>query len=206
MIAVAGGKGGCGKTTTALGIAGELAGPSPVTLVDADVDMPDLHVLTQTPAAPGLDDLATDGRIEQCRHPATEEPGVYLVPAGNGYTAVAPALRRLRAEDGHVIVDTAAGSSTTVSEPIRVADRVVLVSTPTRESLVDTAKTASLARAIGTPILGLVINRSDGSIDPGHLFDCDVLTHVPTVSEEFPHRVTRSSYAPVVRAIRKRNT
>ena len=206
MIAVAGGKGGCGKTTTALGIAGELAGPSPVTLVDADVDMPDVHVLTQTPAAPGLDDLATGSRVENCCHPAAEDPGVHVVPAGNGCTAVAPALRRLRSEDGHVVVDTAAGSSTTVTEPIRIADRVLLVSTPTRESLVDTAKTASLARAIGTPILGLVVNRSDGSIDPGHLFDCDVLTHVPTVSEDNPHHVTRSSYAPVVRAISKRNT
>ncbi|ESS06245.1 MAG: CobQ/CobB/MinD/ParA nucleotide binding domain protein, partial [uncultured archaeon A07HB70] len=40
MLAIAGGAGGAGKTTTALGLARAL--PGRVVVADADVDMPDL--------------------------------------------------------------------------------------------------------------------------------------------------------------------
>lgn len=46
MLAIAGGKGGCGKTTTALGVAAALPG-RPV-VADADWDLPNLHRLAAT--------------------------------------------------------------------------------------------------------------------------------------------------------------
>ncbi|MFB6218937.1 MAG: AAA family ATPase, partial [Halobacteriaceae archaeon] len=54
MLAVCGGKGGVGRTTTAVGLGAALAGHHRATLVvDADADMPDLHALAGTPAEPG---------------------------------------------------------------------------------------------------------------------------------------------------------
>lgn len=206
MLAVAGGKGGCGKTTTALGIAAILGERTPVTVVDADVDMPDLHVETATPPTPGLDGLAAGEPIDDCRHAAMEYPGVSVVPAGTAEAATERGLDRLRGIDDSVVVDTPAGASVDVTIPLSVADRILLVSTPTRESLVDTAKTAELARSLGTPIVGLVCNRSDGSVDPSALFDCAVLAHVPTVADGLPHRVERTSFLGLLDAIDERNT
>lgn len=55
MLAIAGGKGGSGKTTTtaclARGLAGE--GPPPIA-VDGDCDMPDLHLVAGTCPRPGI--------------------------------------------------------------------------------------------------------------------------------------------------------
>lgn len=198
MIAIAGGKGGCGKTTTSLGIARVLGERESVTIVDADVDMPDLHVETNTPPEPGADGIADGRQIPACRHSPLGEPGISVVPAGSDMNACDSALRRLRQAEDRIIVDTAAGASVDVTTPLRRADRVVLVSTPTRESLVDTAKTAAIARSIGTPIAGVVLNRSDGSLDPSPLLDCAVLSHVPTVADGEPWRVARASYAAAV--------
>lgn len=206
MLAVAGGKGGCGKTTIALGVAAVLGERSPVTVVDADVDMPDLHVETATPASPGLDGLAAGEPVDGCRHAAMEYPGVSVVPAGTAADSIQRGIERLRHIDEHVIIDTPAGASVNVTVPLGIAERVVLVSTPTRESLVDVAKTAELARSLGTPIVGLVCNRSDGSIDQSVLFDCEILAHVPTIVDGRPHRVERTSFLDVVRAVSERNT
>ncbi|RDZ49114.1 CDP-4-dehydro-6-deoxy-D-gulose 4-reductase, partial [Haloferax sp. Atlit-10N] len=44
MLAIAGGKGGCGKTTIALGVGQALGTPTrPALVVDTDRDMPNLH-------------------------------------------------------------------------------------------------------------------------------------------------------------------
>lgn len=206
MLAIAGGKGGCGKTTTALGIARVLAERESVTVVDADVDMPDLHVETTTPAEPGVDALADGEPISACRHRAVGEPGISVVPAGSERSATERALERLSRTSDRIVVDTPAGASVDVTRPIRRADRVVLVSTPTRESLVDTAKTAAIARSIGTPIGGVVLNRSDGSLDPRPLLECEVLSHVPTVADGEPWRVARPSYAAALDGFSERNT
>jgi septum site-determining protein MinD len=56
MLALAGGKGGCGKTTTALGLAAALDGPAVV--VDTDRAMPNLHALAGVERHPTLADLA----------------------------------------------------------------------------------------------------------------------------------------------------
>src|SRR6056297_615748 len=55
MLAIAGGKGGCGKTTTAVGLARAFAslGADPL-VVDADLDMPDLHHRTGVDREPGI--------------------------------------------------------------------------------------------------------------------------------------------------------
>lgn len=205
MLAVAGGKGGCGKTTTALGIASVFGEREPVTVVDADVDMPDLHVETETPLEPGLDALASGAPIDDCRHGALELPGVSVVPAGTTGDAIERSLERLGRCDERVVVDTPAGASVDATRPIRAADSALLVTTPTREGLVDATKTAEIARSVGTPIVGVLVNRSDGSVDPAHLFDCDVLGHVPTVDHGPVYRVERPLFARAVRAIRSRN-
>lgn len=56
MLAVAGGKGGSGKTTTALGLAGAFAQRRRRPLVvDCDLDAPNLHLRAGVPRDPGLD-------------------------------------------------------------------------------------------------------------------------------------------------------
>ncbi len=165
MLAIAGGKGGCGKTTTTLGLAGALGrARRSVLATDADVDMPDLHLLADVEPTPNLAEVAADGDVETATHPPPNLSGVGIVPAPQSIgerVSLSDALAHLVGTADHVLVDCPAGAGPDAVTPLRVADHVLLVTTPTPACLRDAAKTAAMARALGTTIVGVVLTRAE---------------------------------------------
>jgi len=147
VLAIAGGKGGSGKTTTALGVAGALAQRRRRPLVvDCDLDAPNLHLRAGVDRDPGVD----APNPEAAAHEAVALPGVDVVPVGDADGAdLAAALDALPA-DRPVLLDCPAGASEAAARPLRAADATVLVTTLGRESVEDAVKTAAMARAVGT--------------------------------------------------------
>ena len=190
MLAIAGGKGGCGKTTTAIGLARALAtlGTRPL-VVDADIDMPDLHHRTEVDREPGITAAVESGNPRSVAQRSSRFPGIDVVPCDGADTATAAALfeRLANRTDGQadapILLDCPAGASPDAAAPLRAADRAVLVSTPRAQSLRDAAKTAAMARELDTEPVGVVLVRSDGTVDPSELLDCAVVVHVPEQPE-----------------------
>jgi len=185
MLAVAGGKGGVGTTTAVLGLAGVLAraGRDPVA-VDADVDMPDLHVLAGLDREPAADALAAGRPLGEVVQRAPDLPGVGVVASGAPGTVPA-ALRRLREWHGPVVVDCPAGASGDAARPLRACDRTVLVTTATPAAVEDTRKTAAMARRLGAPPLVALVRGSAGA-GAGTGFDCPV-ERLPAVAADRVH-------------------
>jgi septum site-determining protein MinD len=179
MLAIAGGKGGVGKTTTALGLGRVLAraGRDPI-VVDADVDMPDLGLLAGVDREPSTDRLADGAPIERAIQHSPDHSGLGIVPAGRPETLPA-ALRRLEGWHGPVLVDCPAGASRDATRPLRCCDRTALVTTDTHEALEDTAKTAAVAEVLETPPVVAAV-RGDGTRRAEPWFECPVV-RVPTV-------------------------
>ncbi|WP_338729193.1 P-loop NTPase [Haladaptatus sp. DJG-WS-42] len=177
MLAVAGGKGGCGKTTTTLGLAGALARAGrDVVAVDADCAMPNLHELAGVPRNPGLPALETDS-VEAASHSYPENPRVRIVPAGppKSDCSLTRALMNLPASH-ETLLDCPAGAGPAAAGPLRVADRTLLVSTPNPASLCAAVKTAAMARALSAPPIGVLLTRCETPpAGIGRLFDCPVL-------------------------------
>ena len=200
MLALAGGKGGCGKTTTACGLAGALvrAGSGPggcrPLVADADVDMPDLHDRVGADPGPGLDAIADGAPVGSVVQTGHDLPGVDVVASGDVDSAT-PALQRLATLDRPVLVDCPAGAGPDAAGPLQVADRAVVVSTATRPSLEDAAKTAAMSRTLGTPIDCLVLRETPGGSD-GHLDDRRLgrLVEAPAVVR-LPYRPDRPDSA-----------
>ncbi|WP_232703070.1 MinD/ParA family ATP-binding protein [Halobacterium wangiae] len=174
VFAVASGKGGVGKTTTAVNAAAAMAesGRS-VVLVDYDLGMANLGaVLTVEPAAATLHDvLAGDAETLDAVGSA---PGDLDVMVGGtdieDFGRADPSKLRdvaadLREAYDVVVVDTGGGLSHDTTVPLGLADDVLLVSTPQGAALENTAKTLALAERVGGEVAGLVLTRVSGSVD-----------------------------------------
>lgn len=157
MFAVAGGKGGCGKTTTTLGLgrAAARAGLEAL-LVDADAAMPNLHTAAGVDREPTLGDGAPS-TVAQA-HP--ENPAVGIVPAPGATAASTTSLERCRDAADVVLLDCPAGAGRDAAVPLRVADATVLVTTTEPTSLRAAALTAAVSRTIGTPVAGVIVSRA----------------------------------------------
>jgi septum site-determining protein MinD len=214
MLAIAGGKGGCGKTTTAIGLAHAMArnGDTPL-VADADVEMPDVHVVADVPTEPGLRAVARGQSLETATH-RTRLDGVSAAPAaGIDETDLPSALTRLRGWPGHTVVDCPAGAARDAAVPLRVADRTLLVTTPSSQCVLDTVKTAAMARTLGAQPIGIVVVCARGAPEsPGppfaarSAFECPLLGRVPPGrNRPLTAGIVRSAFDRVAKKINKRN-
>lgn len=156
IVAVAGGKGGVGKSTAALNLAAELD----AVLVDADLTGADL------PPGTGADlhDVLA-GRADPVA--ATQRWGsIRLVPCGRTLAGaraatleeLEPAIDRLEREFDRVVIDCPAGLARDVGTVLACSDLCVLVTIPERPALVDGLRTARLATDLGTPVAAVAVN------------------------------------------------
>jgi septum site-determining protein MinD len=211
MLSVVGGKGGCGKTTTAVGLGRAFAARGErVLLVEGDCDTPNLHTVTRTPYAPGVGVACADTPVERAIHRSRAYPGVDVLPAGSRTGAVPPGvLERARGYPGRVVIDCPAGATSAVTAPTAAADAAVVVSTPRIESQRDAAKTVRMARSLDTPPLGAVLTRAPPGVSPveGPLVDeCDLLGAVPRAEgSPLADPVVRSAYGRLAENLAERN-
>jgi len=157
ILAVAGGKGGVGKSTVALNLAAELD----AVLVDADLTMADLP----TGTGPDLHDVLA-GRASP--HAAVRTGGlVDILPCGRTLagariaepTELPAVLEAVAASHGDVVVDTPAGMEADAGLPLATAEAAVLVTTGDRPAIADAVRTRELARELDAGLVRVVLNR-----------------------------------------------
>jgi len=173
VYTIAGGKGGVGKTTTVASIAVALhdAGES-VALIDADLSMANLAAMIDVEHDEGIHQvLAGDTDVADV---AVEiEDGLTIVPGDHGLDLVSGAdpanlsavVEPLEAEHDVVLLDTGAGLDHETLVATGLADAVLLTTTPHRESIADTRKTAGFIEHADARLLGAVVTRTDPETD-----------------------------------------
>ncbi len=208
MIAVAGGKGGSGKTTTALGLARALSRRgAPAVAADADWDLPNLAGLAaetadRSPAATVVEAVRERGSVDP------ERSALTVLAAPDEPDTVAPeatfdALGDAVPDEAPTLLDCPAGASPDAAAPLRAADRSLLVTPLRRSALRDAAKTAAIARRLDCPPLGVVAVRAASVPDPvADLLGCPVLGRVPAAAPApLSDPAVRSAYDDLARRL-----
>lgn len=219
MIAVAGGKGGSGKTTTTLGLARALSRRgAPAVAADADWDLPNLARL----ASETTDAAAGDGSAAGCGEtpttvvdavrdrgsvsPDRSAPAVLAAPDGPASVDPGPTLEGLGdavPDDAATLLDCPAGASPDAAAPLRAADRSLLVTPLRRSALRDAAKTAAIARRLDCPPLGVVAVRASSVPDTvTDLLGCPVVGRIPSrAPSPLSDPTVRSAYDDLARRL-----
>ena len=175
---IAGGKGGVGRTTTALNVGAALEKQGyNVALVDADVEMTDLGEMLGLDPEEGVHgvltgEISVNDAIYDGPHGLTVVPGDPSLAAFAAVDETKPRLHRvsepLTAAHDIVLLDTAAGLRRVHQDAFEAADGTILVTTPTDVAVSATEKTAAVARR-GTDILGVTVTHINESTDLGEI-------------------------------------
>jgi septum site-determining protein MinD len=190
VYAITGGKGGVGKTTTAINAGTALAQQGLcVVIVDADLGMTNLGTMLDIQHDPTIHDVLA-GRASLADAVVEGPAGVDVLPGSRELEAFPEAdpealgdvLEGLRYDYDCVVVDTSVGLDTETVVPIRAADAAILVSTPDQVAIRDGRKMARLAERVDTKLLGAVVTKGDeGTTVPevADRLDVTVLAAVP---------------------------
>ena len=157
IVAVAGGKGGVGKSTVSLNLANELD----AVVVDADLSVPDLPL----GGGPTLHDVLADRAKPS--DAVTTNGSVRIVPSGRTLAGACAStvsklpsvLETLERTHGRVVVDCPAGLARDVGVLVYAADAAVLVTMTEKPAVLDALRTKQLARTVQTPIVSVAVNQ-----------------------------------------------
>jgi len=168
LLVISSGKGGVGKTTTSVNLATALAKQNKsVILVDGNLTTPNvgLHLgLTKFPIT--LNDVLK-GEASLTDSIYIHPLGFKLVPGSLSVSSFSEINSRklkkifedLKEMADFVIVDSAAGLGNESISVLKNADEVLIVTNPELPAVTDAFKIVTLAKEIGIPVKGVILNR-----------------------------------------------
>jgi septum site-determining protein MinD len=188
VITITSGKGGTGKTTTAinLGVALSSLGED-VTVVDANLTTPNVGLHLGAPIVPiSLNHiLLGKAAIEDAIY--EHESGTKIMPSSLSvreldkvkFAKLGDVAKRLRKGKGYVIFDSAAGLGEEAVAAMSAADDVIIVTNPEMPSVTDALKTVKVAEGLDKTVSGVILTRYTGDKNEMSLASIKDLLEVP---------------------------
>jgi flagellar biosynthesis protein FlhG len=182
ILAIASGKGGVGKTSVATNLAVDLAGRGlRVLLLDGDLGPANAHILLGTQPRRTLKDYI-DGSAQLAEIVQEGPRGVRLISGGSGdvdladangstTTKIVGAVRSLQPYCDVILLDMAAGIGKSVTNLVKIAERVLVVTTPNFTAVSDAYGLVKVLVGDGyRRPMHLIVNRAQSAEEANQVF------------------------------------
>ena len=168
LITITSGKGGVGKTTTAINLSMALNSfGKNVILVDANMTTPNVGLHLGAPIVPISLNHVLLGKAKVIDAIYQHDSGTKVVPSSLSvrelrrlnYGKMKDLNKKLRKMADFVILDSAAGLGEEAISAMEAADELIVVTNPEITAVTDALKTVKLAEELGKPVRGVIVNR-----------------------------------------------
>ncbi|HIH14348.1 MAG TPA: cell division ATPase MinD [Candidatus Nanoarchaeia archaeon] len=171
LLTIISGKGGVGKTTTAINLGAALNSfGKEVIVVDANLTTPNVGLHLGAPIVPVNLNHVLLGKAKISDAIYEHESGTKIIPSSlsvkelrrlnpKKLREVGKSLRKMA---DFVLFDAAAGLGEEAVSSIEAADGLILVTNPEIPAVTDALKTAKLAEEMGKEVLGVIVTRVRG--------------------------------------------
>lgn len=168
LIVIASGKGGVGKTTTAINLAAAINYfGRDVLVIDGNLSTPNVGIHLNSPEVPINLNHVLQGKAEPYEAVYEHESGMKILPASLSIKELKKTkiekLKNFKKDfkniSEFVILDCAAGLGEEASNVLDLADEIIIVTNPEMPAITDALKTVKFAEQIKKPVKGVIVTR-----------------------------------------------
>jgi septum site-determining protein MinD len=171
IIVISSGKGGVGKTTSAINIGAALNKlRQNVIIVDANLNTPNVGIHLGAPIVPVTLNHVLKGKAEVEEAIYEHASGTKIIPASLSVKEIRkfnakniPEIaKKLRKIADFVIFDSAAGFGDEVLSCLEASDEVIIITNPEMPAVTDALKAVKVAKEMGKEVKGVIVTRYKG--------------------------------------------
>jgi len=168
IIVITSGKGGVGKTTTAINLGAAINFfKKDVLVIDGNLSTPNVGIHLNSPEVPINLHHVLSGRAEPFEAVYEHESGMKIMPASLSIKEskkikpekIKDFRNDFRKLSNYVIVDSGAGLGTEALAIMELADELIIVTNPEMPAITDALKTIKVAEGMKKKVMGVIITR-----------------------------------------------
>jgi len=172
VITITSGKGGVGKTTTAINLGTALnAFGKDVIIVDSNLTTPNVGLHLGAPIVPVSLNHVLLGKADVADAIYEHESGTKIIPSSLSvkelrrlnHSKLKDVVKKLKKNSDYVICDSAAGLGEEALAAMQAADEVIIVTNPEITAVTDALKTSKVVEDLGKEIKGVIVARVKGT-------------------------------------------